>query len=315
MKQLNNNDNVVVVSVPAKIHLLGEHAVVYGKPALLTTVDRRITVTIQPRHSVSSTRMTDIFEPILKKELGLKEIPSYKLEISSNIPIGCGLGSSAAISVAYFGAMLLFLGQHWDLGKINALAYKAEKVFHGNPSGGDNATVCFGGLVWFQKVNADKKIIKQLPFSIPENLSKNFVLINTGKPVESTGEMVGGVRLLSEEKPEVVEKFLTQQEHVTKELLNVIKNGDEKNFIRIIKEGEKNLERIGVVSAFVSSIIREIENAGGAAKISGGGGKTKGTGMLLAYHKNPDVIKKIAEEKKLSYFQIKLGVEGLRREA
>jgi len=312
------NKNSFMVSVPAKIHLLGEHAAVYGKPAILTAVDRRLSVTVFASNQKEALdeyqNLRQIIEPIITKELKIKEIPPYKLTISSQIPIGSGLGSSAAVATGVIAALLLFLKVKWNVNLVNKLAFEAEKVFHGNPSGGDNATVVFGGLLWFQKISQDKKIIKHLPFSIPEKLARNFVLIDTGKPAESTREMVNGVRLLSQEKPKVVEKFLIDQQHLTHELVEVIKNSNEERLMQIIREGERNLETIGVVSPYVSSMIRIIEAVGGAAKICGGGGKTKGTGMLLAYHPNPLVIKQIAEKRKLSFFQTRLGVEGLRRE-
>lgn len=306
--------NHISVSVPAKIHLIGEHAVVYGKPALLNSVELRVKVTISSSSQSCRLKIAKIIEPIIKKECQIEKIPKYQLVIDSQIPVGCGLGSSAAVSAASIAALLSFMGIKWDLHFINKLAFEAEKVFHDNPSGGDNAAVCFGGLLWFQKVSQNEKIIKHLPFSISEKLAQNFVFINTGKPQESTGEMIGLVRLLSQEKPKVVEKFLTNQEQLTHQLIDVVKNGDEKGFVDIIKQGEKNLESIGVVSPFVIKLIREIEKAGGAAKISGGGGKTKGTGMILAYHPKVSVIEQIAKRRKLPYFQASLGVEGLRRE-
>ncbi|MBI2465379.1 hypothetical protein HYV64_04520 [Candidatus Shapirobacteria bacterium] len=298
--------NHINISVPAKIHLLGEHAVVYGKPALLHSVELRVKVSISPSSKPCRLKISKIIEPIIKKEYNIKEIPKFKLVIDSKIPVGSGLGSSAAVSAACIAAILSILKISWDRNSVNKLAFEAEKVFHGNPSGGDNAAVVFGGLIWFQKINRDEKIIKHLPFSIPEKLAQNFVLINTGKPVESTAEMVKLAR--------ITDFFLQDQEKLTNELAEVIKNGDEKNFIRIIKQGEKNLESIGVVSEIVQLIIREIENAGGAAKISGGGGRTKGVGMLLTYHKDPEIIKKIAKKRKFPFFQTELGVEGLRRE-
>ncbi len=315
---------MIKVSAPCKIHLLGEHAVVYGKPALLTAVDLRITVTIQPCHSgehqrlqnhdSGQARMTEVIEPIVKKGLNIKNIPPYNLEISSQIPIGAGLGSSGAVSATYIAALLLFLKVKWDLNLINKLAYEAEKVFHGNPSGADPATVIFGGLIWFRKETPDLKIIQKLPFSIPNKLSKNFVIINTGTPKQTTKDMVVFVKNLYDKKPKIVEQFLEIQEKLVKELLPVIKEGNEKEFMRIIKEGEKNLESIGVASKFAQNIIRKIEQAGGAAKICGGGSTDGPTGVLLCYHSNPQVIKDIAKSLRLDYFQSKLGIEGLRRE-
>ncbi len=338
----------IIVSAPCKIHLLGEHAVVYGKPAILTAVDLRVKVTIKPRHSgdppaggdsrirsvnsgqvdsgqraqlsqafrpslQSEARMTRILEPIIKKALELQTLPPYALAIDSQIPIGCGLGSSAAVSAAYFGAMLSFLGHPWDVDRINALAYEAEKIFHGNPSGGDNSTVCYGGLLWFQKKN-DKKTITPLNFTIPAKLAQNFILINTGTPKESTKEMVMFVKDLSIKRPKAVETFLEKQEKLVRELLPVIKEAKESDFIRIIREGEHNLESIGVVSGFAQKIIREIEKAGGAAKICGGGARKKATGVLLTYHENPFIVENIALFHGLPFFKTALGVEGVRQD-
>lgn len=308
--------NHISVSAPAKIHLLGEHAVVHGKPALVTTVDLRLKATISPNglKNSSNNNLSKIIEPIIKKELNLKIIPGYKLEISSEIPVGCGMGSSAAVSSAYIATLLLFLKIPWDLELINKLTYEAEKVFHGNPSGADNSTIIFGGLIWYRKETPDLKLIQKLNFSIPKKLANNFVLINTGQPKESTKEMVSNVGNLYKEKPAEILNIFNSQEMLTKELLQVIKDANEDELIKIIKMGEKNLENIGVTSKFARLIIRDIEKAGGAAKICGAGGAAKSTGILLAYHKNPDKIKEIAEKYNLPCFQKSLGVEGLRIE-
>lgn len=308
----------ITVSAPSKIHLLGEHAVVYGKPALLAALDLRVTVTVSPTphpELVSgSIEIRKIIEHIVKKHLKIKKIPSYNLEISSQAPIGSGLGSSAAVSATYIAALLSFLRVKWDLSLINNLTYEAEKVFHGNPSGADNSTVVFGGLIWYRKEIPDLKLIQQVPFSIPQKIAKNFVLINTGKPKQTTKEMVIMVKNLYDKKPGLVNRFLDYQEKLVKELLQAIKNSDEKEVIRIIKEGEKNLEKIGVSSKFSQSIIRKVEQAGGAAKICGAGASDGPTGVLLCYHPDPKVIKSIAKDFNLDYFKTALGVAGLRKE-
>lgn len=301
---------MIKVSAPGKIHLLGEHAVVYGKPALLTTVDLRITVTVIPSTSEGSHPLKKIIEPIIKNYFKLKKIPPYKLELSSQIPIGAGLGSSAAVSAAYIGALLTFLKIKWDKTLINELTYEAEKVFHGNPSGGDNSTVVYGGLVWFRKETPQLKIIQPLQFTIPSKLAKNFVIINTGKPKESTKDMVEMVG----KKYKKFQKIFDHQEQLVRELGTVVKEANEKEFIRIIKEGEKNLESIGVVSKFAQEIIRKIEKEGGAAKICGAGASSGPTGVLLCYHQNKKILEKIASENSLNYFSVKLGVEGVKHE-
>lgn len=303
------------VSAPGKIHLLGEHTVVYGKPALLATVNLRVTVRLNRTNGLSdSNNLRKIVEPIVKKELKIKKIPPYKLEINSQLPIGAGLGSSASVCAAYIAALLSFLKVKWDLNLINELTYQAEKVFHGNPSGGDNSTVVFGGLIWFRKESPDLKIIQPMPFTIPKKLAKNFVLINTGKPKETTKQLVEMVCTKFKAQGTKFQKIFDHQEQLVKELLSVVPTGNEKQFIQIIRAGEKNLETLGVVSPFVKTIIRKIENMGGAAKICGAGGKTKATGILLCYHSDSSKIKNIAKFYKLEYIRTSLGVEGLKQE-
>ena len=304
--------NKITFSAPGKVHLLGEHAVVYGKPALLATVGLRVYVTISQGQSIHPLQKT--IHPIIKKYLRTKAIPPYQVQINSQIPIGAGLGSSAAISAAYIASLLTFLKAKWNLNLINQLTFEAEKVFHGNPSGADPATVIFGGLIWFRKESSDLKLIQQLPFSIPNKLAKNFVLINTGTPKETTKDMVTMVKNLYQKKPSIVDNFLEKQEQLTKELLEALQLKKEKKLKSVIKMGENNLEKIGEVSKSVLPIIREIESSGGAAKICGGGGKKGPTGILLCYHYKPSIIQQIAKQNNLEYFKTALGVGGLKRE-
>src|SRR3989338_88891 len=205
----------IIVSAPGKVHLLGEHSVVYGKPAILAAVGLRVTVTVIPSAAEGVARndgLDKIIEPIIKKHFKIKKIPSYQLSISSQIPIGSGLGSSAAVSAAYIAALLIFLKIQWDLNLVNNLAYDAEKVFHGNPSGGDNSTVVFGGLIWFRKETPNLKIIQKLPFTISDKLAQNFILINTGTPKETTKQMMDMVRVKRKAERVKFKKILDDQE-------------------------------------------------------------------------------------------------------
>lgn len=350
----------IIVSAPGKLHLLGEHVVVYGKPAIITAVNKRCLVTIVPRKDkkieiVSLNLRKNIItaeKEIIAKTKGaqtkwedyiktnnialLKSITSnpldfpviiigetlkflkkslptgIKLTIKSEIPIGSGMGSSAALSVSIAGAIYLLLNKNLDKEIINEIAYLAEQKKHGMPSGGDNSASCFGGLVWHRKEAAELKIIQPIPFSLSKNLAGNFTLIHTGTPNETTGEMVSLVRTLYQKDPGGTGSIFDSQEKLTRDLLPAIKNENEKELIRIIREGENNLEKLGVVSGFVKGIIREIEKAGGAAKICGAGGKTKGSGMVLTYCRNKESIKQLATTNKFTHVSLSLGAEGLR---
>jgi mevalonate kinase len=240
-----------LVSAPGKLHLLGEHTVVYNKPAIIIAADKRCFVQISLRtdqrikiisKNYKKEVSTDFIKIVSKFQKAEKNwekynknndiellksisknpldyplliigqfISSYKLEsvlgfdliIDSRIPVGAGMGSSAALAVAMIGALCLFTNQLFDKKLINQFAYLCEQKKHGKPSGGDNTASCFGGLIWFKK---DEEI-KPLEFTLSKNITKNFYVVNTGIPLESTGEMVSMVRDLLKENPESTQKI------------------------------------------------------------------------------------------------------------
>ncbi len=348
----------IKVSAPGKLHLLGEHAIVYNKPAILTAVSKRCYVSVFPRKdkninvssknfnkdlTLSFDKVVKKFEkaqndwdkydkendiPLLKsitkdpldypfiiigqfiKHYGLKSLPGFDLLIDSEVPVGAGMGSSGALSVSVIGALSLFTGKNLDKKTINEIAFLCEKKKHGKPSGGDNSTSCYGGLVWFKKDDG----IKPMEMKMSEDITKNFYIINTGTPTESTGEMVSNVRKLVEENELLTKEIFDRQEELVKDLRLAIEKNIPRQIPGIIKRGEKNLEKIGVVSDYVKKIIRDIEKSGGAAKICGAGGTMKATGIILIYHTDLQKLKEVLKSHQLDPSQVTLGVEGLREE-
>lgn len=313
---MNLKNKIVKASSPGKIHLLGEHSVVYGKPAILSAIDLRVFVTIssgQGRFDSSIKKVAKTVEAVVKKRFNLDSLPVYSAKINSQIPIGSGLGSSAAVSAAYLEALLTYLNIDHDEHLLNELAFEAEKVFHGTPSGGDNTTVVNGGFIRFQKKGDIKKSFTKLAYKLHPNI-KQFFLINSGKPLESTKEMVERVRdKLGKVKDEVFEIF-EDQARLVNLLAEVLKTGNEEKLIKIICNGEKNLEKLGVVGVKAKKIIRMVEHLGGAAKIMGGGGIKGGSGMLLAYHIDSSKLIDLGVRQNFTIIPVKLGEEGIRRE-
>lgn len=276
---MNNQKRNLKVSAPGKIILSGEHAVVHGYPALLTAVNLRLSI---------------------KNEV-----------IHSDIPVGGGMGSSAAYAVAKSAYKQAEKGEVWDLEKINKEAYEIEKRQHGNPSGGDNTVSTYGGFLWYRKESENLKVFTKLktPKSMPR-----FLIINTGKPNESTGEMIAFVKTRLQAKKREIESTFRNIEQVTKSLLEYLVEGKNYDLKELIKENEELLEDLGVVSKKAKEIIKLVEGAGGGAKVSGAGGIKDGSGVILAYHANMDKLIKVSRAKKLNTFSVKLGQEGVRLE-
>lgn len=306
----------VTVSAPGKIHLLGEHFVVYGKPALIAAIDKRLYATIKIQSRLNRDKIkNDLINKaveIFKNAYKIDKLPYLEITVTSQIPVGGGLGSSAALSVSVVGALMKAISNIWNPAKINTLAYEVEKIQHGNPSGGDNTVVTFGGMLWYRKEFDFLKSIWSLPvanYKIPP-----FVLIDSGRPEESTGEMVDLVRKVAINAQEKFERLCSLQENETKNLLLGLKTGDGKMIKNSLIKGERNLEELNVVGDRAVKIIREIEKLGGAAKISGAGGRIKGSGYLLCYHDDISKLGKIEDKYKVKLERVKLGEEGVRIE-
>jgi len=312
----------VVVSAPGKLHLSGEHAVVYGKPALIASVSQRLTVTIQvvSRQSsvvrnISKIRQGDDYINEVVKLVENRfntQIKNINLEIKSKIPVGAGMGSSAALAVSLVGALLAWLNKPWNLSLINELAYEAEKFKHVNSSGSDPTIATFGGLLWYRKELDFLKSFLVLSFKIPASFAP-FVLVQTGR-AETTGDLVSFVGKLKQQKPKAINEAFNEIEQITKGMTQAIHDENETNFRKLIKLNQRLLEKIGVVSELTKKFIGDVENVGGAAKISGAGGRKSGSGIVICSHDRPQIIEKIAQKYGFPTFQTKLGKPGVKTE-
>ncbi len=352
---------MIAVSAPGKIHLLGEHSVVYGKPAILTAVDRRTTITLTERRddfvvittpdlsqtakltqeqiiekTVHARRIWEEFTKTNNKNL-LQTITatpidfailaigesllhfsrklSKGLAFSANSTIfqGSGMGSSSALAVAIAGAFSVFFNQKLDKEIINTIAFETEKKRHGFPSGGDNTASTYGGFIWYQK-NDKEKTIKNLPISLSKNIQQSCSLLFTGNPIETTGDMVSFVRKQYEDQKEKVDHIFSDQSDLVIKLKSALERDDLEEIKKIITNGERNLEKIGVVSPASQKIMREIEKLKGAAKICGAGGIKKSSGVILVVHQDQKMIQKIANYNNIIYSPVALGQEGVRIE-
>ncbi len=313
---------------------MGEHAVVYGRPALATTVDRRLRARIRPNSSgrvrlnlcdlgtsqelswreiVDSTERAIAAwrvyaeEPsperfariqaiqaegpahVVRVALGRaalgREIPQgIDLEIASEIPLGSGFGSSAAVAVAVVAGIRAALGDALDPTAVAAEALEVERCQHGRPSGIDTETVVRGGLVWAERLSTEDPL-QFSSFSPRSPLLERFLIYDTGRPEESTGEVVAAVRARRALDPLSFEETLDRMAQTTRVFRAALEEPDTEieTLIDVIRSFEADLEMLGAVPPRVAERARQVERAGGALKVSGAGAsRGEGAGTILA---------------------------------
>lgn len=303
-------------SAPAKIILSGEHASVYGKPTLISALNLRLTISLIQKSKTKPDKIISHIANVVKKYLYTQKIPfdnkSYQSDITSHIPSGRNLGSSAALSVASTAAFLHFYtGSEFKRDIINLLAYEVEKKFHGNPSGGDNSTSCYGGLVYFRKEFEFLKSFSPLDFKIPQSFTKRLFIIDSGKPLETTKEMVVNIvgnKYKKETKK--IEDIFNNIEKITKRMTVSIATSDINVFRAAIEESHKCLVEIGVVSKKTQILLAKLRPYG-VGKVTGAGGVKDGSGNILFFADHTDDMKNYLQAKSISFFSFEQDYKGV----
>ena len=240
------------------------------------------------------------------------EPPPLRLRIRSDLPVGAGFGSSAAVAVTVIAGFLAWRGAEPDAERIGRLALAAERRQHGRPSGVDHATVLRGGVQWASRDQGGE--LSMRPVAARPGLLRRLGIFDTGSPAESTGAVVAAVAGLRRRDEEAFEALLARMERAAttfRDELEATAGGA--RIPAVMREFERCLEEIGVVPEPVRRTVRRIEEAGGAAKISGAGALSgDSAGCLLTFFPagasgaQPGGCRRI---------DAAMGAEGLRREA
>jgi mevalonate kinase len=351
----------VTASAPGKLILAGEHAAVYGRPALVAAVDARLEAAatetdhagveldlgdIGVRETVSGADLRAYAErarehwrsfaadpsphafrelrgedPAHLAKVALGETmlahgggvePRWSVRIESRLPLGGGMGSSAATAAALIGAALRLLDRPADLATIEPLVLETERRQHGSPSGVDGAVVLRGGVQWVERVESGLRF-EALPAG--SSLLAELRVMDTGTPGQATGEVVAAVRQLRDADLAAFDLLLDRLEAAARRLRDALVANDGPALAAAMHDAQRGLERAGVVPLAVRQLARRIEARGGAAKVSGAGALAgPGAGCLVIYHPHPaslGVDGLIAPE---SLLAVRLGAEGLRVE-
>jgi mevalonate kinase len=282
-------------SAPAKIILFGEHFVVYGNPAILASIDKRVFVIAcirldkEDRISIGSdigmagqydgngefmvskggveskATLDPLYSAIKRILLARNSRAGIEIGISSRVPPGVGLGSSAASCVATVAAVDSLFQKKLNKHKICELAIESEKLIHKTTSGADCYVSTFGGLIKYQcKSKGFKKL--EIKRSFP------LVVANTGIK-HSTGDLVAGVRKFKERNHVLFNNLAKQASDICFQAGIALTSGNRDRVGQLMNENHTILQRVGVSHHKAEDLIEICRNSGAVgAKITGAGG-------------------------------------------
>lgn len=302
-------------SAPGKVIVTGEHAVVYGEPAIVSALNRRLTVqasrAYEPFVTIDLKRtgrtltapasMVSHYARQLQKRwrrsgeaielqpheyafaavgeaMNRAQLSGMEITVGDELPVGAGLGSSASVAAAIVQAVSKELDAALDE-PLQPISHRLERLQHGNPSGIDTEAVCQGGTLYAQKQGG---VMTTEPLN--EGVAGLHVFM-TGPAEEGTGAMVEFVQQQrGNESAERAIEALGDSARAIREALS-----DGRQFEGSIRSAHRALRDLGVVPDNIQDRVQKLESDGFSAKISGAGARTgPGAGALLVYAPQDD---------------------------
>lgn len=326
----------VVASAPGKVTLFGEHAVVYGYPAIVASIDKRIYVNAELREdekiriNAQDLRTSGVIVSISNGEIQITtdygrtlsaigylnkaiELTSeylgvrkgVSLEVRSEMPVGAGLGTSAAVSVATIAAYSTCLGYELSKDEIARLGWEVEKSVQGIASPMDTSIATFGGVlkIWFEG-----STIYRVPLHVSSELP---LVVSYVEREKSTRDMVMWVKSLKDKHPELVNGILEHIGRTTLEAEKVLVEGNLREVGVLMNINHGLLEALGVSSRRLNEVVYTARMAGAlGSKLTGGGGG--GASIALTLPDNIDILTNVLRLVTPHVFRTNIQYEGVK---
>lgn len=325
-------------SAPAKVILFGEHFVVYGSPAILAAINKRISVDartiIHDENKIvirsdigvageyhnngefnaleGGSKAKAVLDPLygairqvllMRNKKKKKKNIGIEIGISSRVPPGIGLGSSAASCVATVAAVDSLFQKNPSRQKVCELAIESERLIHKRTSGADCYVSTFGGLMQYYGKSKSFK-------NIETKGSLSLVVASTGIK-HSTSDLVAGVKRFKDTNRILFESLSKQASDICLQACTAIESGKCDKIGELMNENQIILQQIGISHHKVRDIIDICSKAGAmGAKITGAGGG----GAVIALAASKQESTKIASHVKAAgyqSFEVEIDYKGL----
>ena len=271
----------------SKIILIGEHAVVYGYPAIsLPLLEVEVTCRVVPATTPWRLFEEDTLSMAVYASLEYLNIKDayIRCQIDSAIPEKRGMGSSAAISIAAIRAVFDYFEAELPRDVLEILVNRAEMIAHMNPSGLDAKTCLSDHPIRF---------IKNVGFEeLAMDLSAYLVIADTGV----YGHTREAIQVVESKGKEAL-PFLYALGELTQQAEEAIKARDAVKLGEILTKAHENLKEIGVSSLEADALVETaLQHGALGAKMSGGGLGGCIIALVADYHQAKDLAERLKEK-------------------
>ncbi len=307
---------MALCSAPGKMILFGEHAVVFGRPALALAIDLRISCDVR-----SSDQYTVNKHPMKKRHHAYISASldqawgggPINVDTVSEIPAASGLGSSAAVTVSCIASLTTSDGR-LDAEKIARMAFEVENSVQGRASPTDTSTSAHGHGVLVSPNKLDGFLWRIEKGELAWNLHHcdvpklTFVVGYTGIHA-ATGPLVAKVKRLVD-SDETARKALDEIEEIVMAGVEALKASDKRKLGELMKRNHDLLNQLGVGHPSLESLIESCGDCSYGAKLTGAGGG----GSMIALTDEPAKAAAAIKNAGGEAIQVHVGCDGVRVE-
>lgn len=297
-------------SAPGKVILFGEHAVVFGEPAISAAISMRTVVTATPSDSstMNGAPLREDAGSYPFHALRITGSGAHSLTVRSDIPPGAGLGSSAALTVAVVGA----LRNEYSRAAVAETAFSVELAAQGRASPVDTSTSTHGSGVYVDQKEGDNLLWSIAKGDVRWHIHHldvpplSIVIGFTGRGAP-TGPLVANVHRLYA-KFEVARNAIREIGNVSAEARKKLRAGDVVGLGGLMDLNQKLLSIIGVSSPEIERLLDAVRPFSYGAKLTGAGGG----GSIISLTERPERVSDAIRRRGFTPFECTIGEEGLR---
>ncbi|MDE1853017.1 MAG: mevalonate kinase [Thaumarchaeota archaeon] len=300
-----------VGEAPSKAIITGEHFVVHGAWALAAALPRKVKVEVEPapafrvvseRIPGKSPELRPLGRVVEEMAREFSVSPKLKVSVTSEVPAGAGLGSSASTMVALAASVSRLYSLGLGVDEIIRFSMVGEGDIHGRPSGIDPTVCAHGGAVLFRPGSK----VKVVPLDSPRTL----IISNSGVN-RSTKTQIAQVSKAKDRYPGFFSMLADSMSELSLEAAERLRDGDMRGLGRLLTADHAALGSMGVSNGTLDGMVDLFASLGGyGAKLTGAGGG--GSVVAVAPKAKEKSIVSGLTARGFETFSAKIPVEGVK---